>query len=356
MAWPEIVVHDSATITPFLAGSAKAHFSCMADVALDHRRMAFRKNGMTVVPLAGDRARVKVEISEPTIYAGPFFLHFGHFISESLHRLWPRLTMPEWVGAKVAYHAFSLTPLPTYVLDALSLYGVEVDDLIPIRATTRFQRLCVAPQVRQMMGPTLAPEYQGLLDPVLDERFPLSSVRRRLYISRLHHQHTGSYFGETYVEAALEAQGFEIVYPERHTLPQMIAMFRSSDLAVFAEGSALHILELCGTRTPDAFVIGRRSGSVARFAPLLSAVCTRSMTSDHWLANYGSDPNPSKHSGLLDLPAVLADLWRFAGLKPLRHDLTAIWAAVERDVERAGLSVEVLELIRRKPAVRHVHA
>lgn len=354
MSWPPITFDGAATISPLLSGSSKARMSCMADVDLDHMRVGSRKNAITVTPLEGARAVAKVRVSEPTIYAGPFFLHFGHFISESLHRLWPRLTIPEWKGAKVAYHAFSADPLPAFITDALALYGVGADDLIPIRATTRFDRLCIAPQVRQMMGPTRAPEYRALLDPELDERFPASKTGRRLYVSRLHHHHTGSYLGESYVEAALTAEGFDVVYPERHPLHEMVALFRSADLAAFAEGSAMHIMELCGSRAPDTFVIARRPAAHARFDHLLADVCDRAMISDHILSSHGVTDDPGKHSGLLDLPMVLKDLWAFAGLPETSHRSDDIRRGVEHDARNLGLSVEVVNLLDGDPAIGQV--
>lgn len=353
MTWPSLLSEGEATVSPLLSGT-KSHFSCMADIRLDHLRMASRKNAMTVLPLDGPRATVKVRVEEPTIYAGPFFLHFGHFISESLHRLWPRLTMPEWRGAKVAYHAFSSSPLPSYALDSLALFGVAAEDLMPIRATTRFDRLCVAPQARQMMGPALTEQYQALLDPLLDARFPLRQTGRRLYVSRLHHHHTGSYFGESYVERTLKAQGFEVVYPERHSLHEMVGLFRSSDMAVFAEGSALHIMELCGSHAPDALVIARRPGARKRFDYLLASVCGRSLISDHIRSSHGVDPNPNKHSGLLDLQAVLNDVWAFAGLPHKRHDPVEIGRAIEADARLIGLSVEGLNLVDINPAIGQI--
>lgn len=353
MMWPPLLSDGGATISPLLSGT-KSHFSCMADIRLDHLRMASRKNAMTVMPFDGPRATVKVRVEEPTIYAGPFFLHFGHFISESLHRLWPRLIMPEWRGAKVAYHAFSSDPLPSYALDALALFGVAADDLIPIRATTRFDRLCVAPQARQMMGPALPDEYQALLDPLLDARFPLRRTGRRLYVSRLHHHHTGSYFGESYVERTLKAQGFEVVYPERHGLHEMVDLFRSAAVAVFAEGSALHIMELCGSHAPDALVIARRPGARERFDHLLASVCQRSLISDHIRSSHGVDPNPNKHSGLLHLQAVLDDVWAFSGLPNKRHDPAEIERAIKADARLVGLSIEGLNLVKIDPTVRQV--
>lgn len=327
--------------------------SCMTDAPIDHWRVS-TKNAMSVAPLEGARANVKLRISEPTIYAGPFFLHFGHFISESLHRLWPRLTMPEWSGAKIAYHQFIPQPLPAYIIDSLALHGISPDDLIPIVATTRFDRLCIAPQARQMMGPALMPDYRTLLDPILDERFPFSQSGRRLYVSRLHHHHTGSYFGESYVEAALKAQGFDVVYPEQHPLHEMVDLLRSADLAVFAEGSAMHIMELCGSHAPDAFVIARRPAAHARFDHLLASVCDRSKISDHIQSSHGVDPNPNKHSGLLDLPSVLGDLWRFADLPPVEHDPAAIRSSVAADALALGLSVEVLDFLEIDPAINQV--
>jgi hypothetical protein len=174
-----------------------------------------------------------------------------------------------------------------------------------------------------------------MLDRDHSRRLPPPGDDRKLYISRLHHHHTGSYYGESFVEKALAEEEFEIVYPEHHSLTELVIMLRSCSIAVFAEGSAIHALELCGSHVPAVAVISRRPASIQRFTPLLYDICDRWMVSEQLLTTAGMAQERKKHSGILDLPALMRDLRSFANLsQDYELHREGMFEAIEQDVER----------------------
>lgn len=199
----------------------------------------------------------------------------------------------------------------------------------------RFRRLFVGPQARQMGGPTIIPNYRKLLDRSLAERLPPPRPERRLYVSRLDYHWSGSFYGESEVARQLAAEGFETIYPERYSLTELVRIFRDTKIAVFAEGSAIHALELCGTTVPDVLMISRRPNSRKRFARLLDNICHRWVISDHLLFNVGLADFHKKHSGVVDLPALMRDIYQFIG-RPPSGNFDSAWAAqaIEEDCER----------------------
>ena len=336
MQWPEIVELRDIVIAPMVTGNSKQRMALSADPQsplLGHFRYGLPESFMQILPVTpADAERAQI-VDEPVIYAGPLFRHFGHALSESIHRLWPRFALRELHEAKVAFAPIHNTKIMPWVTAALNLHGLPRREAIRIDVPMRFRRLFVGPQARQMAGPTIIPEYQRMLDQSLELRLGPSSRERRLYVSRMHHHHTGSFYGESYVEAALKENGFEIIYPEQHALTELVAMLRTSAIAVFAEGSAIHALELCGSATPDVFVIGRRGRSIDRFSPLLSNICRKWMVSDRLLFNAGMSDDPKKHSGFVDLAGVMDDLWAFAGLSgPINP--ADLRAAIDRDLQQ----------------------
>lgn len=336
MKWPDVAKFEDIAIAPLSRDSSKLKQCLAADPPsplLEHLRGGLSHGAMRVVPLsAADASNAKV-VDEPTIYGGLLFRHFGHSLSESIHRLWPRFAVRELAGAKVAFSLVNGAKLMPYVVEALNLHGIPRRNIIRIEHTTRFRQLFVGPQARQMAGPTIIQDYQTMLDRPLARWLPPPGGDRRLYISRMHHHHTGSFYGESLIEQLLANVGFEIVYPEHHTLTQLVTMLRESSLSIFAEGSAIHALELCGSSTPAVFVIGRRSGSVDRFAPLLSDICRKWMISDHWLASAGMSPDRKKHSGVLDLVAVAHEICAFAGIPAGKVGKDAVMKAITTDLE-----------------------
>lgn len=314
-AWPPYTTLTDITLTPLAHGSGKLNMAFEASEpssGLQHLRYDGSIKTIDILPL---RERVDAEeIAEPVLYAGPLFRHFGHALSESIHRLWPRLVYSELNGIKVAFHPVNGVKLLPYLVEALNLHGISAKQVIRIDRPMRFSKLIVAPQARLMAGPTINRDYPALLDGSLAKRIPSAGEGRRIYVSRSKHAHTGSYYGESYIERFLLAAGFEIIWPEDYTVHELVGILRSSSYAVFAEGSAIHALELCGSQTPATFVIGRRKGSVPRFTPLLSSVCNRFMVVDRCLFNDGLSDDPKKHSGFLDIYGVASEIAVFADL------------------------------------------
>ncbi|WP_345165559.1 glycosyltransferase 61 family protein [Sphingomonas daechungensis] len=323
-------------MTPLAAGNSKTRMAMAADppsALLGHHRYGRTESVVKIQPLV--RAETDFQIvDEPIIYGGLLFRHFGHAISESIHRLWPRFAVPELAGAKFAFFPINHTKVMPYVIEALNLHGISGRQVLRVEQPTLFRRLFVGPQARQMAGPTIIPGYQQMLDGSLDRRAGPAGGGRRIYVSRMHHHHTGSFYGESFIEAALEEEGFEIIYPERFSLTELIKILRSSSIAVFAEGSAIHALELCGSAVPAVFVIGRRSDSISRFTPLLSNICRKWTVSDRLLLNAGMSTDRKKHSGLIDLVAVFEDLQSFAELTTPGNIRASALAAIRTDLER----------------------
>lgn len=211
-----------------------------------------------------------VRIDEPCIYAGPIIYHFGHMIAECIHRLWARQEFSELRNSKVSFHAKPDIETPDWLLKLLPLCGLSVEDVIFIDRPTYFRELHIPEQGRLLGGRRGFDAYPSLLplaDIVPDRSFP------KVYISRKTHMHSGSYFGESYIERFLASKGYEIIYPETVTPSALTAILAGAEKAVFAEGSAIHHMELCGRVDADVFVIGRRGGATERFRHVLADVC-----------------------------------------------------------------------------------
>lgn len=337
MDWPEIAELRDVTLGSLSFGSSKSEMALPAEPPtplLGHFRYGGPDSYIKILRFDDPRALSVPLVTGPVIYGGPLFRHFGHALSESIHRLWPRFALDVLRSARVVFAPVNDSKIYPYVTEALNLHGISKRQVIRLTEPMRFSQLFVGPQARQMAGPTIIDDYPTMLDASLNARLGPAGGDGRLYVSRLHHHHTGSFYGESWIESILAADGFEIIYPEQHSLSDLVRALRSSTVAVFAEGSAIHALELCGSAAPDVFVIGRRSQSVDRFRPLLSNICRRWTVSDRLLFNAGMSDDPKKHSGVVDLAAVLEDLSSFLRLEHRSNHGADLSSAMHFDIER----------------------
>lgn len=194
-------------------------------------------------PLAVDPPDDPVEVREPVLFLGSVFVHYGHFLTDSLARAWAlALTDP---AMKVVFApAVSLDRCPPFVAEILAALGVGPERVIQSDRPLLLRRaICPEPLIqwdRRIYGGFDAPHRAAaeVFDPGGDRggggRFYLS--RSRLGIGYR------AVLGEDAVEQRLEREGFAVVHPQTLTLPEQIALFETADTIVAAEGSAMHTL------------------------------------------------------------------------------------------------------------------
>ena len=228
----------------------------------------------------------KIECSREAgtwVFGGWLRNHFGHFIEESLGRLWaiPRLEEPIagvvfllWGGwDPAAAGKADATARRGFVREAFRLLGIRQ----PIRVVTApcaFEKLLVPQQLhlhRTLEDVTGWRTQQAFLRSMI-ERVPTGAVApRRIYVSRANLDVALSRFVlEEVIEVSLRQSNYHIVHPEELTLGEQAALYAGAKQMIFAEGSSVHFAApFCGRQTRIA-VLARRSPLKVKFARQLS--------------------------------------------------------------------------------------
>lgn len=209
-------------------------------------------------------------VHEPTLYAGPYFAHFGHMIAECIHRLWAVDHWPHLKEARIAFQAHALPARPPWFDAVIDLCGIDPARVMLVNTPTRFETLYVPAQGRALGGALLLPDYLDLFP--LSDIPPPAAPAPRLYVSRARHIRSGTYLGESLIERLLAEAGFTIVHPQDMPMRDVAGLMRAAEMIVFAEGSAIHNLELCGQVDARVMVIARRDGAKRRFGALLDSL------------------------------------------------------------------------------------
>jgi capsular polysaccharide biosynthesis protein len=198
------------------------------------------------------------------LWAGQLWEHFGHFLCESLSRVW---------AAGPAGGVESLVFIPKrpgkgrdpkrYQQELLRLLGVEV----PVRVVTEpteFEELVVPGQGfglgRIERG---TPEMQALCHSRLRE-IPAEGPAR-LYLSR---SALGGVEGGALLEQVLEAnlarEGYEVFHPEKYPVATQIARYRAASHVVGLDGSAFHLFGMVAQPEQKAAIVLRRTSKVSQ--------------------------------------------------------------------------------------------
>lgn len=183
-------------------------------------------------------------VEEPVLVGGCLFHHFGHFLIDSMSRLWARNLFPTLPMLFTTDR--EQPPFGIEILDAL---GVQSRILSVDRPTVFQEVICPGPSF----------EYRWKAYSVADEPHTtvastISSNRRWrrpvcLTRSGLPDQIEGfdgllrsirKSEAEPELEAELARRGFDIVRPEELSLGHQISLFEQAPLIVGARGSAFH--------------------------------------------------------------------------------------------------------------------
>lgn len=213
------------------------------------------------ITLAPDPVRPNETLDGRWLWAGSLYAHFGHFLVESLSRLWALEALARRPPAGILYvpkRPGQPPELARFQAEVFAALGVDV----PVRVAftpVRVEELVVpgqgfglgrisrgTPEMRQAMrcrfGAGIAPEGP-----------------ERLYVSRSRMGVAGGIAGEPALEALLEAEGYEIFHPQEHDIATQIARYKAARCVIISDGSAGHLFAHVGRADQNVAYLARRS-------------------------------------------------------------------------------------------------
>jgi hypothetical protein len=206
----------------------------------------------------------------PSIYGGLFFHHFGHFMTESIGRLWgvntaDLATLPIYVFEP--WYNIDFTDQQHFAAEALRLLGVDSRRIIRIERPSLISKLLVPEQKygwHFFMNPPQ--DFVSFLrkaqDRIEHDTKDAGPLPRKVYVSRaLLPPSTGKVAGEQEFEQFLEGQGYHVLHPEQQPLSVQVQAYANAEQLIFCEGSAAHACILLPKLRAKVAIILRRKVS-----------------------------------------------------------------------------------------------
>jgi hypothetical protein len=244
------------------------------------------------IPAVSSTTNMPIEwLAGSWLFGGFLRVDFGHFLTESLGRLWALDNLREPVAGvvfinmngrprhgdhfepevieKASHHAISGFPFISEVFEILQLPK-------PVRVVgmpVKVERLIIP---SQLMGLSAKNDLIGghpTFRHFIERRFTPEVVRprnRRIYVSRARLDPKSSFFfQEALLESNLQREGYEIIYPESMTIRAQVETFAAASHVVLATGSASHLLALCLGNSQRVALLHRHRKAWPGFAPQL---------------------------------------------------------------------------------------
>ena len=184
--------------------------------------------------------------------------HFGHVMTEQLSRLWA------WPEIKDRYpQAKALIDLRRrhdglrqWEIDIFSAAGVDATDLVPITGIVRVEKLLAATPMfvnTQYAHPKIT-EVWARTASALVEQTPHRPFAEKVFISRRGSRKNRQCENAEEVETFFRGRGFDIVFPEDHSLPEQVMIFRQARVLAGFAGSGLFTMLFCEEPKPVVMI------------------------------------------------------------------------------------------------------
>lgn len=200
------------------------------------------------------------------------FGHFGHFVLESLARLWAYDCVKDQIDGLIYFiknrNPPNLAPYRAY-FDAAGITHPIHFVSEPLQVDTLF----VPPQGIGM-GPyaTGLPEQRAWLDQTFRALATEVDPAEKVYISRSgYNLRRGGFLGEAAIERSLAEVGYKIFHPQNEPIGVQIGTYLAARKIISADSSALHVVGFTADPSQEIAIILRRAFGAVDLVPQLSA-------------------------------------------------------------------------------------
>jgi hypothetical protein len=307
--WPQQLTHlQGALATPTVVNTSQHTFTgviydCHGSICREAQRTRWGGNEWQ----PSDPEVIALDASLPTLpgrslYLGHYTGHYGHFLMETLARLWALGSESLEANGfdRVVFHPFlHKTPAVKKFSPAcisFSAFGIEARQVVMVDRPLRFESLTVPPaalEINCSVSPVMAATYRRIIDYCLPRKSASpgfwrnlqgwSSARPlRLYLSRRRAKGFHSMINERQVENVFLDAGFRVMHPEHWRFEQQVALFQRAEIIAGVEGSALHnsvfmrpgqrVINIGTPREPTGNILNQRlcdnlSGALSGYIP-----------------------------------------------------------------------------------------
>ncbi|WP_420429829.1 glycosyltransferase family 61 protein [Kordiimonas sp.] len=169
------------------------------------------------------------------IFGGYFFYHYGHFLLETLTRLWYFKQFPD---VPVIWISFEGDDFADWHVDLIRQLGAT-NEIICLKHQTEVESLAIPEP-----GYVISSRYWDCqVDALAMVRGYAPKAGKKVWLSRSSLK-KGVILNESLLEECLTASGWTIYQPEAHSIADQVKMLADAEEIAGIEGSALHTLVL----------------------------------------------------------------------------------------------------------------
>ncbi|KIN63739.1 Methyltransferase, FkbM family [Sulfitobacter noctilucicola] len=212
------------------------------------------------------------------LWGGVLHGHFGHFLVESLGRIWgyeaeelkidgvlflEKRSDEHDESTAIAWHNDSAPVLTGFQEELFNQFGIKAPIGV-VRTPVQVERLIIPGQAFGMgTMATGTPAFRKFVQSRIGNEIEADGPKK-LYISRsAYGARRGGVIGENLLEKRLEQDGYTAFHPQKESLQTQIARYKAASDIVALDGSALHLAAMVAGPDQKIAMIKRRSSPIS---------------------------------------------------------------------------------------------
>lgn len=195
--------------------------------------------------------------NESVVFGGILMPHFGHFLIESLSRLWYVVQNKEILENHKIVFVFAYEKVPSFAYEFFDLIGIPLDKIVFLKNITKFDEIIVPDQSGYLVH-YVHKEYLYVYDEMVrnSHKKYTGDAYKKIFLSRSKCKTGYKLIGEEYFEKFFEEHGFKVLYPDEMSMTEKVFLISSADEVVATCGTISHY-SLFAKKDSKFVIIGR---------------------------------------------------------------------------------------------------
>ncbi|MDD4556571.1 MAG: glycosyltransferase 61 family protein [Alphaproteobacteria bacterium] len=272
-----------------------------------------KKEGSLHKAYAFDKKTTKFE-NKKVIYGGFFNNHFGHFLVETVSRLWYWLEHQE-ENLDIVFIQAKNKKTPPQIWEFLEILGISKNKIRILEEITQFREIIIPSQatiIKSAYNEKFINIYQAMAKKVEPKNV------EKIYLSRTKLKKGTICFGEELIEKTFKENGYKIIYPEKISLKEQISYLNNAKEIAGLSGTALHLALFAKPKTK--LISLERSDCAIEEQILIN----QAMQLDAYYVGANANPVPIDHSAGPVLVTITESLAKFFNEHHFKYDTQKI--------------------------------
>jgi hypothetical protein len=179
-------------------------------------------------------------VAEEVIFGGVIGIyngHFGHFLVETINRIWIYLD-DKYKDTKIIF--FNESNRETKYIEFFTLFGLKKENIIILEKDVRFKNILIPEISFSYNNFWCSSEYAGIFEKIR-QNVPNKYNFEKIYLTRFGEKNNSvDIYGEEKIQNIFRKNGFEVIRPTDYDIMDQISLIKNCKILAGCSGTALH--------------------------------------------------------------------------------------------------------------------